>query len=116
MHATHATQWCQNAIALGMRISRTTLILGLSLSACQAVGRIFGTSPIGAPAALDVVDVVWSTPSDNARGSMPLGNGEVVVNAWVEAKTGDLMLLVVRTDCAVGDVPLPQTGAIAHPP
>ena len=29
---------------------------------------------------------------------MPLGNGEVVVNAWVEKATGDLLLLLARTD------------------
>ncbi len=55
-------------------------------------------TPKQLPAALDTVNVVWTTPGRDSRDSMPLGNGEVVANAWVEAKTGDLMLLVARTD------------------
>jgi len=42
-------------------------------------------------------DIVWNTPSVDARGSMPLGNGEVTVNAWVEADKG-LRFLIGRSD------------------
>src|ERR1019366_5841990 len=31
-------------------------------------------------------------------GSMPIGNGEVVLNVWVEDKTGDLLFYIGRTD------------------
>ncbi len=47
---------------------------------------------------LSTEDVVWTTPSVDAIGSMPLGNGEVVLNAWVEQKTGDLRFYIARTD------------------
>ncbi len=47
---------------------------------------------------LNDLDVVWTTPSVDAAGSMPIGNGEVVLNAWTEQATGDLMLLIARTD------------------
>lgn len=43
-------------------------------------------------------DVVWTAPSEDSAGSMPIGNGEVVVNVWVERQSGDLMLLIARTD------------------
>jgi len=56
------------------------------------------TADAGAPGALDALNVAWNTPSDNAAGSMPLGNGEVVVNVWVEKTTGDVLLLLARTD------------------
>lgn len=46
---------------------------------------------------LDRCDVVWTAPSKNASGSMPIGNGNVGLNAWVE-EGGDLVLLVSRTD------------------
>ncbi len=46
---------------------------------------------------LDNYNVVWATPSENAHGSMPLGNGDVGINAWVEA-TGDLIFYVSKTD------------------
>ncbi len=47
---------------------------------------------------LDAYDVVWTTPSDNAAGSMPIGNGEVVLNVWVEKATGDVLLNIARDD------------------
>lgn len=50
-----------------------------------------------APAELDACNVVWNSPSENAAGSMPLGNGEVGVNVWVEPP-GDLVFYIARTD------------------
>lgn len=47
---------------------------------------------------LGAYDVIWKTPSANSAGSMPIGNGEVVLNAWVEESTGDLLFLIARTD------------------
>lgn len=47
---------------------------------------------------LEANNIVWTTPSVDAAGSMPIGNGEVVCNVWVEAATGDLMILIGRTD------------------
>lgn len=47
---------------------------------------------------LEDYDVVWDSPSKDSAGSMPLGNGEVTLNAWVEAGTGDLLILIGRTD------------------
>ena len=46
---------------------------------------------------LDRCNVVWDSPSTGANGSMPLGNGEVGLNLWVE-KDGDLLFYVARTD------------------
>ena len=42
-------------------------------------------------------NVVWDTPSHNAAGSMPIGNGEVGLSLWVE-ENGDLLFYVSRTD------------------
>lgn len=42
-------------------------------------------------------NVVWDSPSENAHGSMPLGNGDVGINAWVEGN-GDLVFYVSKTD------------------
>ncbi|MBI5852520.1 MAG: hypothetical protein HZB39_16025 [Planctomycetes bacterium] len=50
-----------------------------------------------APAALDAYDVVWRTPSRDASGSMPIGNGELGCNVWCEAD-GRLCFHVSRTD------------------
>ena len=42
-------------------------------------------------------NVVWTTPSKNSSGSMPLGNGDIGLNVWVE-EGGDLLLYVGKTD------------------
>lgn len=42
-------------------------------------------------------DVVWTTPSADAHGSMPLGNGDISVNAWIEPN-GDLLLYIGKSD------------------
>lgn len=47
---------------------------------------------------IDGFDEIWTTPSKDAAGSMPIGNGEVVLNVWVEDKTGDLLFYIGRTD------------------
>jgi len=46
---------------------------------------------------LNQCSVVWTTPSKNASGSMPLGNGVVGANAWVE-ENGDLCFYISRVD------------------
>ncbi|MFZ4573613.1 MAG: DUF5703 domain-containing protein [Phycisphaerales bacterium] len=42
-------------------------------------------------------DVVWTSPSQNASGSMPLGNGRFGGNFWVE-ENGDLCVYLSHTD------------------
>ncbi len=42
-------------------------------------------------------NVVWDSPGNDALGSMPLGNGDIGVNVWVEP-SGDLLLLLSKTD------------------
>ncbi len=51
-----------------------------------------------APVDLDKYNVRWDSPSVDAAGSMPIGNGEVVLNAWVERATGDILFYIARTD------------------
>lgn len=42
-------------------------------------------------------DVNWTSPGINSQGSMPLGNGDIGLNAWVE-ENGDLVFYVSKTD------------------
>lgn len=42
-------------------------------------------------------DLVWTSPGRDATGSVPIGNGQLGANAWVEAN-GDLCLYLSRTD------------------
>ncbi len=50
-----------------------------------------------ARAAVAPPTVVWTTPSTNALGSMPLGNGDISMNAWVEA-SGDVIFYLGKSD------------------
>ncbi len=48
---------------------------------------------------LSAYNVVWDTPSTNgSMSSMPLGNGDITSNVWVE-DNGDLMLYIGKSDC-----------------
>src|SRR6478752_5499757 len=47
---------------------------------------------------LDRYNVVWDSPSRDASGSMPLGNGDIGLNVWVEESTGDVLLLIAKSD------------------
>ncbi len=42
-------------------------------------------------------DVTWHVLGSNENDSMPLGNGDLAVNAWTE-QNGDLVLLVAKSD------------------
>jgi len=46
---------------------------------------------------LDKCNVAWNSPSNSQDGSMPIGNGEVGLNVWVE-NNGDLCFYIARTD------------------
>ncbi len=45
----------------------------------------------------DQYDVVWTTPSADSSGSMPLGNGEIGINAWMD-EAGVLSFYISKTD------------------
>lgn len=41
--------------------------------------------------------LVWTSPSQDSRGSMPIGNGDIGANVWVE-ENGDLLFYLSKTD------------------
>ena len=62
-----------------------SLQLGLSEGAQESWARV------------DSCNVVWNSPSADARGSMPIGNGDIGLNVWVEP-SGDLCFFIGKTD------------------
>ena len=72
----------------------TAFRLALVLTAIS--GLMVWSAP-GSSDPLDAYNVLWTTPSQDSSGSMPLGNGEVGVNLWVEPD-GDLLFYIARTD------------------
>jgi alpha-L-fucosidase 2 len=60
---------------------------------------------------LSLNNVVWTTPSADARGSMPLGNGEIGLNAWMDAR-GDLSFYIGKTDSWEDNSRLAKVGKV----
>jgi hypothetical protein len=76
------------------------LAVAFVASACAARIGDAAHAPAYVPtlaAELVARDLAWSTPGLDATGSVPIGNGELGANAWVEAN-GDLCLYLSRTD------------------
>ncbi len=46
---------------------------------------------------LSQYNVIWETPSKDSSGSMPIGNGDIGLNVWVE-EGGDLLFYISKTD------------------
>ena len=65
--------------------------------AAVSAGRPVAAFGEGPPDSLDACNVRWDSPSKDASGSMPIGNGEVGLNVWVE-ENGDLLFYLSRTD------------------
>lgn len=42
-------------------------------------------------------NIRWTTPSTNSQGSMPIGNGDIGANVWVE-ESGDFVFYISKTD------------------
>jgi len=51
----------------------------------------------GARPCLDDYNVIWDSPSSDHHGSMPLGNGDIGLNAWLTAE-GDVQFFISKTD------------------
>jgi len=60
---------------------------------------------------LDQYNVVWQTPSRDSSGSMPIGNGDIGLNVWVE-EDGDLRFYVSKTDAWNENVRLLKLGGV----
>ena len=63
-------------------------ICALFLSAASGFGQEFDAS---------AYRVAWDSPSETLGGTMPLGNGELCVNAWFEPQAR-VQLVFGRTD------------------
>ncbi len=87
------------------------ILSGLGLNQIKA----FGQAPD-----LEKYNVIWDSPGNNSSGSMPVGNGDIGMNLWVE-KNGDLVFYISKTDawdengrlCKVGRVRLKFNPALS---
>lgn len=72
----------------------TAFCLLVALSACSNQKTAHNTE--GAALAAEQ-NITWNAPANNAKGSMPLGNGDIGLNLWTE-ETGDLCFYISKTD------------------
>ena len=56
-------------------------------------------------------NVVWDSPSQDMHGSMPIGNGDLAANFWVEP-SGDLVFYLSKSDSWDGDQELLKLGRV----
>ena len=54
-------------------------------------------------------NIVWDSPNRDSFGSMPLGNGDVGLNVWVE-ENGDLVFYISKVDAFDAGHRLPKLG------
>ena len=59
-------------------------------------------APKSAMAQLDSYDLSWDSPGPNSQASMPLGNGDIGLNVWVDPG-GDLLFYISKTDAWGGE-------------
>ena len=71
----------------------------------------FGQSDATTKYSLAGNNVVWTTPGEDSFGSMPLGNGDIGLNVWME-KTGDLLFYISKVDAFDANHLLPKLGRI----
>src|SRR5579863_4679521 len=72
-------------------------VLFLLFLACSRA--MAGTLPSDVLQQLNSYNVTWTTPSTNgSAGSMPIGNGDITANVWVENNGGDLVMYLGKSD------------------
>jgi alpha-L-fucosidase 2 len=74
--------------------SRLFLVCVLLLSSADASAR---DSKGTAADTVEKYNVVWDTPAETSADSMPLGNGDIGLNVWVE-RSGDLLFYISKSD------------------
>ena len=60
---------------------------------------------------LDKYNVIWEEPGKDSCGSMPLGNGDIGVNVWMEEE-GDLLFYIGKTDAWSENLRLLKLGRV----
>ncbi len=79
------------------------LLLGSDVRAAETAPQLQGADKVAR------YNVVWESPSKDACGSMPIGNGEFSANCYV-VEDGDLYLLMSSADAFTGNGDLNKTG------
>ncbi len=85
------------------------IIIGAALLALTAFSH--AALPVVTVNTLEDCNVVWDSPSRDSFGSMPLGNGDVGLNVWVE-ENGDLVFYISKIGAFDAGHSLPKLGRV----
>ncbi|HTD99891.1 MAG TPA: DUF5703 domain-containing protein [Mucilaginibacter sp.] len=77
-------------------------ILLLIITAYSGLAKPVNKSKASIDTLPDTYNVRWDTPGPGSAQSMPLGNGDIGLNVWVE-KNGDLVFYISKTDAWGGE-------------
>ena len=71
---------------------------------CAGAAHV-GAAPDSAASRMSRYNVVWNTPSKDAAGVMPIGNGDIAAGVYA-IENGDLYLLLSKNDAFnyMGDI------------
>jgi autotransporter-associated beta strand protein len=93
------------------------MVLGTAVVSCLSGAAQDSYPPSQVPIGEQSTDasrynVTWTSPSTSgSSGSMPLGNGDIALNAWVEAG-GDLVFYISKTDAFDDSARLCKVGRV----
>ena len=80
---------------------KQTITGGLTFLAMIGGGLVVGAQDASIipdrPAGVEQYNLVWDSPSEDYNGSMPIGNGDLAANMWVEP-SGDLLFYLSKSD------------------
>jgi alpha-L-fucosidase 2 len=89
-----------------MRMNSFPLVLILLSFAATAIAAPSDGNPFIAGN-----DVTWTTLGNNENDSMPIGNGDLAANVWIE-QNGDIVLLIAKSDAWSEDGELLKLGRV----
>ncbi|MCP5517785.1 MAG: hypothetical protein H7A45_11090 [Verrucomicrobiales bacterium] len=75
------------------------------------LGLLLLALPSACAATIDDSNVVWDSPSADHHGSMPLGNGDITLNAWATAD-GAVQFYIGKTDAWSDNARLLKVGKV----
>ena len=103
-------------ILFGLMILTASIILSYNSSKREQVLKVVADN-IRVPAdpenthSISQYDVIWDKPGIDSRGSMPVGNGDIGLNAWIE-QNGDLVFYIGKIDSYDGNHNLLKLGRV----
>ncbi|MBN8458446.1 MAG: hypothetical protein J0M04_11480 [Verrucomicrobia bacterium] len=71
----------------------------------------FPVASAAEPSPVTGYHLTWDSPSKDCHGSMPLGNGDISLNAWIEP-SGDLCFYIGKTDAWDDNARLVKLGKV----